>query len=524
MNVVARHPHYDHHDAVTDPCDPMVRLEALELYRQHVLLMTKSNTTTTTTTRSSRSRRPTTTTTPSTSLRPESPFKRAKHVFQRLKIPIAAPRKKQSQQQQFHDLEHGFPLKTLSSMSSSLLSLSRMKQEPPNQRQQQDKHGSSPTKPSRSTSSSSLSASSPHQVVRRMSTSHMKLLVKKRVKSSQRLSPQDALDQLVTSNGYSIERLDPSAIKASVYRYKKPTSYQCTSFHPRLLKLIETNDMETLTSLLEIGLSPNPYNRTTGEYLIHYLCHRMKYWNVIQLLIAHGGSNIIQRCDIYGRTPLHILCMNSNHKTAEGGPISSPELAAFVTLLLDYDASLLYVTDCRHATPLSYITKKELYAEWIQFIQQNQSKYFPIKKQGTDDVATTTASTFTSQPIKCARRGCGTLTLEIISLLASGKMDPEEVHCLKYDHHALEDEQEEEEGTDVAEEESDNDIDVIKSSDAATTGSNSNITLETLLLDLESETTESHDDDDGSCDENNDDCSFGADEMAELLESLTTKI
>lgn len=335
---------------------------------------------------------------------------------------------------------------------------------------------------------------------RRMSASHRMCRVSS-MKSV--LMPQDCLDQILESNGYSIARYDSSS-KTSIYRHKAPTAYQTASFHARLLKLIENNDVENLSSLLSAGLSPNPYMPNAGEYLIHYLCRQVKYWKVVKTLLEFGGPRVVQLCDVYGRTPLHIVCM---HATSVG-PTSSPELATLVTTLLDCDKQLFYVTDCRRALPLSYI-RKELYKEWIQFIKANQLAYWPTTDS---DEATTAVST---QPTSNPRKA--RVTIEVVALLASGKMDPDEVHVLQYDKIlSHEDEYEDDdEGEDQEEAEVDNVSRTEENSNSCdgSKTSKSYSTLETLLL--EEDTSEY------SEEELDHSCSFGTDEMAAILETIS---
>lgn len=476
MNCVAHHPHHISHDSILiNKLNHADSVKLFESYRQHILPTTKSSSTSSIGNSNGTHEY-------------ASPLRRAKNALQRFKLPMS-PRKKQQQYQQQQQDQQQLSL-------SNMKSLSQLKT----------------MRSSLTSSSSSVIASSPppsHRI-RRMSLSR---------KSKQDvITPQVIFDQILSSKGYSIERHDTLS-RTSIYRYKRPTSYQNASYNTRLLKLIEKDDIEALSSLFTTGLSPNPFNESTGEYMIHHLCHNIKNWKIIKTMIQYGGSRIAQRCDMYGRTPLHILCMNAT----VSGPMSSPELVAIITTLLDCDNQLFLVTDCRHVEPLSYV-RKEHYKEWIQFIQSSQFKYWPTNKAATTVVGEVQVSKVLSsslaQPTICPRRGVG-LTLEVVSLLASGKMDPEEVHYLRYDRavagYDVDDDDEEEE---LQEEENssknNNNNDVKSITECGTKTCASNATLETLLLDDDDDSSECSDEDDID-----DSCSFGADEMADILNGFT---
>jgi ankyrin repeat protein len=229
-------------------------------------------------------------------------------------------------------------------------------------------------------------------------------------------SLQNTLDKLVSERGYSTSRLE--SLK-STYS-KNATSHQKDSFGTRILEILQRSDIESLRKLFSAGLSPNPYDTCTGEYLIHIACQRGN-WEMVQVMIEFGGNEIVQTVDTYGRTPLHILCLNwaSEYKSFDS---KHP-----LTMLLECDRQLLYMTDCHKEEPLSYVQRAH-YNEFIHILEYHKEHFWPSKSS----VLPRNFGKRETQILTFAKQK-DTITSEIALMLSSGRMDPEEVILFQYD-------------------------------------------------------------------------------------------
>jgi hypothetical protein len=198
--------------------------------------------------------------------------------------------------------------------------------------------------------------------------------------------------------------------------YNKPTSLQLASYHVHLIDAVRAYDYDLLESLMGAGISPNPCNRF-GESLVHMVSRRGDA-KALHVMMNHGCS--VQVADDYGRTPLHDCCWAAN---------PAFDVAEYI---LETDVRLLYMTDCRGASPLSYV-RKEHWAFWIEFLESKKDIFWPqrdLAKEGEEE------------PPALAMLGANTLalpipddalTLELVVMVVSGKMQPEEAKFLQYD-------------------------------------------------------------------------------------------
>ena len=114
------------------------------------------------------------------------------------------------------------------------------------------------------------------------------------------MSPQAHLDVLIHARGYSTRRYRT----LQTGYYSKPSEYQQASYHVNIVKLLRTNEIDKLRSIIESGISPNPCN-AYGESLVHMVARRGNH-DILRMMLECGTS--IQVSDDYGRTPLHDAC------------------------------------------------------------------------------------------------------------------------------------------------------------------------------------------------------------------------
>jgi hypothetical protein len=185
---------------------------------------------------------------------------------------------------------------------------------------------------------------------------------KKKNVSVPSLSPQDYLDGMVHSRGYSNERY--SALSTGYYN--RPSPLQLASYGVYVIDLIQCNDIESMKDVLDLGLSPNACNGF-NQSIVHTTC-RLSNIDMLSILLQYG-------CTVhdFGRTPLHDACW---------APIP---IFPLIEKLLDSDCNLLFVADSRGILPLSSIQKGH-WSEWLQFLQSKKDQYWP--KDGTATTAT----------------------------------------------------------------------------------------------------------------------------------------
>lgn len=230
-------------------------------------------------------------------------------------------------------------------------------------------------------------------------------------KSTSTLSPQGYLDAMIRSRGYSTRRFKTLQ---SAY-YCKPTPLQQASYDVYMIELVKNEETELLDEILACGVSPNPCNRY-GESLVHAICRRGQA-ATIKVMLKHGCN--LQVADDYGRTPLHDACW------------AARPCFDVVELLLERDVRLFHMTDCRGATPLSYV-RKDHWPAWIAFLEAHKDTYWPMRQLSRDgEQAPPPLTKATRQPLPDP---VDAVTCELATLLCSGKLTPEEAHCLKYDN------------------------------------------------------------------------------------------
>jgi len=218
-------------------------------------------------------------------------------------------------------------------------------------------------------------------------------------------SPQTFLDKMLTSRGYSTSNF----CSLDGGYYCKPTALQKASYGMKTIQAVRTSDVELLQAILDCGLSPNPCNQF-GESVVHMVCRRGDI-KLLKVMVNAGCS--LQVTDDFGRTPLHDACW-----TAE-------PFFDCVELILNHDARLLHIVDCRGSSPLSYV-KREHWKEWIEFFKRKADTYWPVRdvsKEGEQPPPALAGASAHSGPISDPKNA---IPVELATLIASGKLDPKE--------------------------------------------------------------------------------------------------
>ena len=226
------------------------------------------------------------------------------------------------------------------------------------------------------------------------------------------MSPQTYLDAMIRSQGYSTRKFHT---RQSAYQ-NKPTLLQQATYHVHLINVVKAYDYGLLDSILATGVSPNPCN-TFGESLVHMVSRRGDA-KALHIMIEHGCS--VQVADDYGRTPLHDCC-----RAIE----PAFDVAEYI---LEIDVRLMHMTDCRGATPLSYV-RKEHWAFWIEFLENKKEIFWPKRDLANDGEQEPPALAMLGASTQPLATPANELTLELADIVVSGKMQPEEAKFLQYD-------------------------------------------------------------------------------------------
>jgi hypothetical protein len=182
------------------------------------------------------------------------------------------------------------------------------------------------------------------------------------------------------------------------------------------MDVARVHDYDLLQSMMEAGISPNPCN-SYGESLAHMVSRRGDA-RALRVMINHGCS--VQAADDYGRTPLHNCCLAAE---------PAFDVAEYI---LEIDVRLLHMTDCRGASPLSYV-RKEHWAFWIEFLESKKDVFWPrrdLANEGEEELPALAMLGANTLPLP---NPANALTLELAAMVVSGKMQPEEATLLQYD-------------------------------------------------------------------------------------------
>lgn len=163
---------------------------------------------------------------------------------------------------------------------------------------------------------------------------------------------------MIQSRGYCTKRY---ATLPSSYS-NEPTELQLASYDKHLIDLVRDDRVDEFSTILAQGISPNPVN-SCGESILHLICRRGSD-KFLRLLTEHGCD--VQAVDRFGRTAVHEACFANkpNFKLVE--------------MILQHEPRMMTLTDCRGATPLSYVSKSH-WAVWLQFLESVKEEFWPIR-------------------------------------------------------------------------------------------------------------------------------------------------
>jgi hypothetical protein len=218
------------------------------------------------------------------------------------------------------------------------------------------------------------------------------------------VSPQDFLDTALKLRGYSTERY--STINSGYSNM--PTELQLVSYNVYILKMVIRNkDTHRVREMLTCGISPNACNKY-GETLLHKVC-KSGQDKLLQVFLDCGAD--IQISDGAGRTPMHDACHGAkgSFKTFE--------------ILLKTDPHLIRMMDGSGALPLSYVPKEQ-YGAWNSYLASILDVYWNLSgdsmSEGPPPLALEKAN---SRPAEDPDHA---LSIELATLVSSGKMKPED--------------------------------------------------------------------------------------------------
>jgi type II secretory pathway pseudopilin PulG len=171
------------------------------------------------------------------------------------------------------------------------------------------------------------------------------------------LSPHETLLMILRERKVSLDRIPTHE---SGY-FAEPTPLQLASFGTRILQAVNESDTETLSALLDCGISPNPCN-SFGDALLSLICKRADN-DVFQVFVDHGCD--LQVCDSFGRTVLHHLAW---------APKFSADMAQTI-LRRDWTQALM--EDKHGRCPLEYVRSSQ-WTEWKEFLMEYKDELWPM--------------------------------------------------------------------------------------------------------------------------------------------------
>lgn len=213
-------------------------------------------------------------------------------------------------------------------------------------------------------------------------------------------SPQKVFEQLVQKAGFN----GSTRIKSDDAEYEViPSALQLASFGTHLVKAVHTSDCQTLSDLLNCGLSPNPCNQFRDS-VVDLVCKRGNA-GIFQCLLDHGSD--LQTVDGFGRTPLHHCCWASNFSRQ------------IVDAILERDPIQLMIEDKHGQTPLEYV-RPDLASDWIEYLESNIYKYWGGRVPQL-------SSPKESRPGGTLPDPANAIPINLASLVSAGKVSPEQV-------------------------------------------------------------------------------------------------
>lgn len=242
------------------------------------------------------------------------------------------------------------------------------------------------------------------------------------------MNPQTYLDSILKTRGYDTNNY--CSLESGYYC--KPTDHQKASYGIALVQAVRTGDAKLLASLLRAGLSRNPCN-AFGESIVHMVCRRGEM-DLLQVLKDAGTS--LQVSDDFGRTPLHDACWTA-----------TPNFDV-VDLILRTDSRLLRICDCRGASPLSYV-KRDNWSAWVEYLTSRKEEFWPsrdVDAVGLEGPPALVGEAPHTRPIPDPEDAA---PLDMVTMVASGRLGPEEARLKREQLKKQQKQQVSEEGTNV---------------------------------------------------------------------------
>ena len=179
-------------------------------------------------------------------------------------------------------------------------------------------------------------------------------------KDSETQSPQAFFDDLISKRGYSTVRY-PSL---DCGYHPPPSPLQLASFGTAVIKAVESDDAQQLSSLLKSGLSRNPCN-SFSDYI---LCRSIKRGCVKSFRVQVEAGADLRIADDFGRTTLHHAAW-----------AASPNFE-IIDALLKADKNMLRLTDRLGRTPLDYVHGSHR-NEWTDHLKEIVDDFWPENGQ-----------------------------------------------------------------------------------------------------------------------------------------------
>lgn len=130
------------------------------------------------------------------------------------------------------------------------------------------------------------------------------------------------------------------------------------SYDSNLARAVRTEDVGALRAIQHrSGRRSLHAGNKFGETIVHAACRRGSVAVLRFLVSAAGGNAPLRVCCDAGRTPLHDACWTT-----------SPP-GAVIDIILDECPDLLYVTDQRGFTALSYVPR-ERWGDWCRYLER----------------------------------------------------------------------------------------------------------------------------------------------------------
>jgi hypothetical protein len=247
--------------------------------------------------------------------------------------------------------------------------------------------------------------------------------VRPEVKVFPTLWPQALLKSELSRRGYGASMKVLSSVNTAYYN--EPTKLQLASYGVSVLDSARTGDTDTLRALLHAGLSPNACN-PQGESIVHDVCRRGKV-DSLRVLMEFGCD--VRIADSNGRTPMHSACW------------AAPDFE-LVEILMQADLNLFFISDATGKLPLSYVQKNQ-HGAWRDFLKSKMDQYWPTcdaketESESDDEAAVRPPSSpsIASQPPGSLPIAdpINALPIQLASMVADGRIEPDEAEILKYD-------------------------------------------------------------------------------------------